>query len=84
MAIIIAEQTGLNVDSRAAISSDVDYVDADGNLVVMANARCILIGSSADLTSITDIGLAPGSVAHTAGWAAAWELDVDGQWVTLI
>lgn len=85
MAIILAKQSGVNIPGRTATSSDVDYVNGNGDLVVMANARCIMVGSESDLDSLEGIELAPGSIAHTAGWTAAWELDVDGEtWVTLI
>ena len=65
---------------RMRVDTDVDYVQ-NGTLVLGADARSVLIGSSADLTQLTD--LTPGSIAYTAGFASMWQLGANGEWTEI-
>lgn len=49
----------------------------DGVLHENVSALAVEIGAESDLSSLT--GLAPGSIAFTAGNKNAWQLDVDGE-----
>lgn len=63
-------------------AGEVDYV-ANGNVYTKVEVKSVLIGSQSDLASLT--GYTPGTIAHTAGFANMWELDVDGTtWVSLM
>lgn len=66
-------------------TSTTDYVDADGVLHKGAKCDSVLVPSTNTQTILAQLtGYVPGSYAHTAGWANAWELDVDGTtWVPL-
>lgn len=65
---------------------DTDYVDGSGVLHISPNyTGNVLIRSNADLTGISALDhYQPGAMAHTAGWAAVWELGNDGTtWVAI-
>ena len=60
---------------------EIDYV-ANGDVYHGVHTSNILVGSESDLAQLT--GYTPGSIAHTAGWASMWELDIDGAtWVPI-
>lgn len=59
---------------------DTDYVDGSGVLHVSPNyTGNVMVRSDADLDGISALDYyQPGAFAHTAGWAAVWELGNDG------
>ena len=68
--------------TRVQNSGEAAYVK-DGTLYVGQTVPCILISAETDLANLP--ALPPGTLAHTAGWQNAWELDVDGStWVSLM
>ena len=58
-----------------------DFVK-DGKLHENAQITSVMVESSSDLESLE--GYFPGSVAYTAGFTSMWQLDADGQWVSII
>lgn len=66
--------------TRARVDTDIDYVQGN-NLVMGADARTVMVGSSADLAELAD--LTPGSIAYTAGFADMWQKNASGAWVPL-
>lgn len=58
-----------------------DVVD-NGVLTVGVPAPAILVESSADLASLPEYPA--GTVAYTAGFKAMWQLNSDGDWVSVI
>ena len=71
---------GVKTITRVQSTSENDYVK-DGELVVGAGARAVMVESSSDLDELEDY--APGSVAYTAGFADMWQLDSSGTWTAL-
>ena len=56
---------------------------ADGVLTEDVPIKVCLIKSTSELANMMDINTFPvGSIAHTAGWAYAYEKDFDGSWVS--
>ena len=58
-----------------------DYVK-DGELHENAPTNAIMVESESDLANLE--GYYPGSVAYTAGFQAIWQLNSDGEWVSMI
>lgn len=65
---------------RTLNNNEVDYVK-DGVLYKGNVADSVMIESSSDLASLTD--LTPGSIAYTAGFASMWQLSASGTWVEM-
>ena len=42
----------------------------------------VMVKSADDLANIEDT--CPGMIAHTAGYADMWQLDADGDWVSIL
>lgn len=59
-------------------AGQLDYVQ-NGTLYLNGSIRCIMVSSGDDLAGLTDV--TPGSIAHTAGYTAMWQLSADGEWV---
>ena len=57
-----------------------DYVD--GDVLHVGGGGGLMVSSDDDLLSLPDT-YGPGSMAHTAGWKAAWEKGIDGTWVNI-
>ena len=66
--------------TRARVDTDIDYVQGN-NLVMGADARTVMVGSSADLAELAD--LTPGSIAYTAGFVDMWQKSASGAWVPM-
>lgn len=62
-------------------TGELDYVQ-NGNVYTKQSTKSILVASQNDLALQT--GYPPGSIAHTAGFKAMWELGVDGTWTSLM
>ena len=60
---------------------NLDYVK-DGEIVKNAPTAPVMVPDQAALALLT--GYEPGTVAFTAGFAAAWQLAADGTWATII
>ena len=60
-----------------------DYVK-DGKVYQHRQIFSILVQSESDLASLSDYGYEPGTIAHTPGYAAVWELGQDGTWVDML
>lgn len=58
-----------------------DYVK-DGELHIGGTAPSIMVTAEADLDNLPDI-YPPGTVAYTAGFQDMWQLDADGNWVSM-
>ena len=67
--------------SRVQSMDEIDYV-LSGTLHKGTNAGTIMVGSSSDLSLLTDYN--PGSIAFTAGFEAAWQKKPDGTWKQFI
>lgn len=76
MDIIRITPSGQTVKAYGAV----DYV-SDGVLYMGAEARCVMVTGEEDLEELPD-DYAPGSMAYTAGWAAAWQKNAAGEWVS--
>lgn len=58
-----------------------DYVK-DGELHIGGTAPSIMVTAEAYLDNLPDI-YPPGTVAYTAGFQDMWQLDADGNWVSM-
>lgn len=58
------------------------FIYKDGKVQAVSPTVTIQVNSQADLAALTD--LSPGSMAHTAGWKAAWQKKNDGTWESMI
>ena len=59
---------------------DIDYVQ-DDTVIVGVNPSSVMVKDENDLYELE--GYVPGSIAYTAGFAEMWQLNADGNWVTL-
>lgn len=53
-----------------------------GQLVQARNPMNIMVESESDLTALAG-KVDPGSIAYTAGYGSAWQLDASGAWQTI-
>lgn len=60
----------------------IDYVQ-DGVLHTGANAPSVMVTDEADLAALPPV-YPPGTIAHTAGFKAMWQLSADGEWIALM
>lgn len=58
-----------------------DYVK-NGELHTGGTAPSIMVSAETDLDNLPDI-YPPGTVAYTAGFQDMWQLDTDGNWVSM-
>lgn len=63
-------------------SSQLDYIDANGDLIKGVTASAVMVTAEADLANLTDYE--PGSIAYVAGFGSMWQLGADGTWETVI
>lgn len=61
-------------------TAGIDYVKDD--VLHVGDHSGVLIRTDADLDELPEYK--PGTMAHTAGWKAAWEMSADGEWVNII
>ena len=59
-------------------------IDSNGNLQAVSPVVTVQIRTSSDLSAADMAQLAPGSIAHTPGWKAAWEKKPDGTWESMV
>jgi len=57
-----------------------DYVK-NGILHRGPSSNGILVESESDLSELPEYR--PGTLAHTAGYVHVWEIDADGEWITI-
>lgn len=67
-------------NSRNIAVDDMDYVQ-DDKLIIGSKPSSVMVSSENDLTDLE--GYVPGSIAYTAGFADMWQLDSDGNWISL-
>lgn len=60
-----------------------DYVK-NGKVYQNIQMYTIQVESESDLALLSDYSYAPGTIAHTAGWKQAWELNTSGTWVDMM
>ena len=68
--------------SRVQSRSELDYVKS-GVIYRGGGSAAVLVTSSGDLNGVKE-SHAPGTVAFTAGFNDAWQLNASGTWVKFI
>lgn len=68
---------------RNVPQSGCDYVDTNGVLHMGSTGGGVLVRNASDVTALPE-SYAPGTMAHTAGWKAAWEKNASGTWVNIV
>ena len=61
----------------------IDYVNSDGELVLNAQPKTVMVTAETDLANLPDI-YEPGSIAFTADETGKWRLDASGEWQSLV
>lgn len=59
-----------------------DFVK-DGKVFQGVQSFSVQVESEDDLENLAPYGYTPGTMAFTAGFAKMWQLDSDGNWVSL-
>ena len=67
-----------NEFDRVLALGEIAYM-SDGVLYRGREATAVMVESEDDLTALAGL-VHPGSIAFTAGFAAAWQLAADGTW----
>lgn len=57
-----------------------DYIK-NGTIHKNASMQLVLVSSSSDLSLLASY--APGTIAHTAGFASMWQKSASGEWVAM-
>lgn len=60
------------------------FIFKDGKIQAAGPAVTIQVNAESDLNNAALKELAPGSIAHLAGWTAAWQKNNDGGWDDMI
>ena len=71
---------GIDTISRVQTRAETSYVQ-DDILYKGSGSASVMVRSSSDLSDLT--GLAPGTVAYTAGFGSMWQLNASGSWVEI-
>lgn len=59
------------------------YIYKDGKIYDMSGSITIMVSGNADLAGLA-AKVEPGTIAYTAGWQRAWQLDLNGStWVSI-
>lgn len=69
-------------ESTLSKIGQLDYVQ-DGVLHAGVNTPSVMVTTEADLAALPDM-YPPGTIAHTAGFKAMWQLSAAGEWVSLM
>lgn len=72
---------GIGMIGRQQTSGEIDYVK-DGTLYRGANAPVVQVNAESELSELSTI-YSVGTIAYTAGWKNAWQLDSSGSWVSM-
>lgn len=72
---------GIGIIGRQQTSGEIDYVK-EGTLYRGANAPVVQVTAESDLAELPDV-YSVGTIAYTAGWKSAWQMDANGDWVSM-
>lgn len=60
-----------------------NYIYKNGKIIDQEGSASVMVSGSSDLTGLAAL-VKPGTIAYTAGWQLAWQLDLNGStWVSL-
>ena len=59
------------------------YIFKNGKIIDQPGTPVIMVSGSSDLATLAPL-VSPGTIAYTAGWLLAWQLDLNGStWVSM-